>query len=141
MDGLPDDPPLGFLLHRAANALLADVTATVLEPLNLTFPQYICLRILSKKPGRSNAELARDINVSPQAMNVVLRSLEDRGLVVRPADAASGRSQPAKLTRAGVRLLTRTDPGVRDAERRMLAHLSTEERHVFKRVLMSLVTD
>ncbi len=75
MDPFDDDAPLGYLLYRVHNALRAEVTATVLEPLGLAFPQYICMRILSRFPGRSNAELARDTNVSPQAMNMVLRGL------------------------------------------------------------------
>ena len=79
-----------------ANALRAEVTATVLDPLGLAFPQYLCMRMLSKSPGRSNAELARDINVSPQAMNMVLRGLEDRGLVTRPASVPrAGRCLPS----------------------------------------------
>ena len=55
-----EDQPLGYLLYRVANALRSEVTATVLEPLGLAFPQYICMRILSRFPDRSNAELARD---------------------------------------------------------------------------------
>ena len=58
--------------------------------MGLAFPQYICMRILSKYPGQSNADLARDVNVSPQAMNMVLRGLEDRGLVARPASVLVG---------------------------------------------------
>ncbi len=90
-----DDLPLGYLLHRAAMALRSEVTTSVLEPLDLTFAQYLCMRILSKAPGSSNAELARQLNVSPQAMNMVVRGLEDRGgLVSRPASVASGRALP-----------------------------------------------
>ena len=70
-----------------ANALRSEVTSTVLEPLGLAFPQYICMRILSKFPDRSNAELARDTNVSPQAMNMVLRGLAGP----RPGHAARER--------------------------------------------------
>ena len=76
MDDMLEDQPLGYLLYRVANALRAEVTATALDPMGLAFPQYICMRILSKFPGRSNAELARDTNVTPQAMNMVLRRLE-----------------------------------------------------------------
>ena len=133
-----DDQPLGYLLSRVANALRAEVTATALEPLGLAFPQYICLRVLSKFPGRSNAELARDMNVSPQAMNMVLRALEQRGLVTRPASVASGRSLPAELTREGANLLKRTDSGVRAAERRLMAGLTADERREFKRMLVTL---
>jgi DNA-binding MarR family transcriptional regulator len=132
------DEPLGYLLHRVASALRAEVTATALEPVGLSFPQYICMRILSKFPERSNAELARDTGVSPQAMNMVLRSLEERALVSRPASVDSGRSLPAKLTRAGVEVLARTDAGVRASEQRLLADLSAEQRRECRRILAAL---
>jgi DNA-binding MarR family transcriptional regulator len=138
---LLEEQPLGYLLSRAANALRSEVTATVLDPMGLAFPQYICMRILSKYPGRSNAELARDTHVTPQAMNMVLRRLQERGLVTRPVTVASGRSLPAELTREGEAVLKRTDAGVRAAERKVLAHLSAAQRREFKRMLVSLGTD
>jgi DNA-binding MarR family transcriptional regulator len=136
-----EDQPLGYLLSRVANALRAEVTATVLDPLEVAFPQYLCMRVLSKYPGRSNAELARDLNVTPQAMNMVLHGLEDRGLVTRPATVSSGRSLPAELTRAGRDLLKRTDAGVRAAERKLMANLTAEQRRDFKRILVALGSD
>ncbi|MCI4676432.1 MarR family winged helix-turn-helix transcriptional regulator [Candidatus Mycolicibacterium alkanivorans] len=130
--------PIGYLLHQLASALRAEVTSGVLEPLGLTFPQYICLRVLSKLGDRSNAELARDTGVSPQAMNMVLRSLEERHLVARPSTVDSGRSLPASLTRSGRDLLARTDAGVKDAEQRLLAKLSAEQRREFRTILAVL---
>jgi DNA-binding MarR family transcriptional regulator len=141
MDGPPEDQPLGFLLSRVANALRGEVTATVLDPLGVAFPQYLCMRILSQYPGRSNAELARDFNVSPQAMNMVLRGLEDRGLVTRPASVSSGRSLPAQLTREGRELLARSDSGVRAAERKLMTNLTEQQRREFKRILAALGSD
>ncbi len=132
------DQPLGYLLHRAAAALRAEVTATVLDPLGLAFPEYICMRMLARGPGMSNADLARDAGVSPQAMNTVLRGLQQRGLVDRPATVASGRSLPAELTRRGTELLHKTDTGVREAERRVLARLSEQDRQNFRRILGAL---
>jgi DNA-binding MarR family transcriptional regulator len=141
MDPFEDDPPLGYLLYRAHNALRSEVTTTVLEPLGLAFPQYICMRILARFPDRSNAELARDTNVSPQAMNMVLRGLVERGLVTRPATVASGRSLPAQLTAAGRELLKHTDSGVRAAERRVMADLTGEQRREFKEILLAIGSD
>ena len=132
------DEPLGYLLQRVAMSLRAEVTSAALEPVGLSFPQYICMRMLSKSPGRSNAELARDVSVSPQAMNMVVRGLQDRGLVTRPASVSSGRSLPAQLTRDGIELLTRTDDGVREAERKVLAPLRPEQRADFKKLLAAL---
>ncbi|WP_326547229.1 MarR family transcriptional regulator [Mycolicibacterium sp. ND9-15] len=141
MDGPLEDQPLGFLLSRVANALRAEVTATVLEPMDVAFPQYLCMRILSQYPGRSNAELARDFNVSPQAMNMVLRGLQNRGLVTRPARVPSGRSLPAQLTPEGRKLLKRTDAGVRAAERRLMTNLTQRQQHEFKQILAALGKD
>jgi DNA-binding MarR family transcriptional regulator len=129
---------LGYHLSRLTTALRSEVTTTALEPLGLSFPQYLCMRLLSHSPGRSNAELARDVNVSPQAMNMVLRGLQERGLVERPATVAAGRSLPAELTRDGTALLHRIDAGVREAERRVLAPLSERDQHEFRRLLAEL---
>jgi len=90
-----EDAPLGYLLSRIANALRAEITANVLEPLGLSFPQYVCLRILDNRSGMSNAEMARFIGVSPQAMNIVVRALQDRDLITRPSTVAAGRSRPS----------------------------------------------
>lgn len=129
---------LGYHLSRLTTALRSEVTTTALEPLGLSFPQYLCMRLLSHSPGRSNAELARDVNVSPQAMNMVLRGLQERGLVERPATVAAGRSLPAELTRDGTALLHRIDAGVREAERRVLAPLTERDQHEFRRLLAEL---
>lgn len=136
-----EDQPLGYLLSRVMNALRTDVTAEVLDPLHVAFPEYLCMRVLSKFPGHSNADLARALDVSPQAMNMVLRGLQDRGLVSRPTTVPSGRSLPAQLTREGEELLKRTDAGVRAAERRLMANLTDQERYDFKRILAALGTD
>jgi DNA-binding MarR family transcriptional regulator len=132
------DEPLGYLLHRVATALRAEVTTMVLEPAGLTFPQYICMRILSRRPGQSNADLARDVMVSPQAMNMVVRGLQDRGLVARPAAVSSGRSLPAELTREGHQLMRSIDTAVRAAEQRVLEPLSPTQRAEFKTLLAAL---
>jgi DNA-binding MarR family transcriptional regulator len=141
MTELFEDEPLGYLLSRVMFALKADVTATVLDPLEVAFPEYLCMRVLAKHPGQSNADLARAQNVSPQAMNMVLRGLEERRLVVRLANMSSGRSLPAQLTGEGEELLKRTDTGVRAAERKLMANLTEDERHEFKRILAALGCD
>ena len=136
-----EDQPLGYLLSRVMFALKSDVSAAVLDPLDVAFPEYLCMRVLSKYPGQSNADLARALSVSPQAMNMVLRGLEERGLVTRPTSVASGRSLPAQLTREGEDLLKRTDAGVRAAENRLMVNMTDEERDRFKRILGALGSD
>ena len=54
-----------------------------------------CMVCRNESIDESNAELARDLAVSPQAMNMVLRGLQNRGLVSRPTSVSSGRALPA----------------------------------------------
>ncbi|KMV22020.1 transcriptional regulator [Mycobacterium heckeshornense] len=129
-----EDQPLGYLLYRVMSALRPQVTAE-LGPLGLGLPEFVCLRILSMFPGQSSAELARATNVSPQAMNLVLRGLQDMGAVTRPATVSSGRALPARLTSQGRALLKRAEAAVRVADERLLAQLAPTERREFKRLL------
>ena len=129
-----EDQPLGYLLYRIMAALRPAATAE-LKPLGLTLPEFVCLRILSMQPGRSSAELARDTNVSPQAMNAVLRGLQDAGVVDRPASVSSGRALPARLTSEGKALLKRAEAAVRAADDRVLASLTPTQRHDFRQLV------
>ena len=119
---------VGYALKQAAVALRSAMDA-VLRPLDLTVPQYSCLEVLSQRPGLSNAELARATFVTRQAMHGVLRGLQDRGLVSRPASASHGRALPTQLTAAGRQHLQVASVAVRAVERRMLSPLSDADQH------------
>ncbi|GAT11109.1 MarR family transcriptional regulator [Mycolicibacterium novocastrense] len=110
----------------------------MLSPLGVSFPQYLCMRLLSQSPGMSNAQLARTINVSPQAMNRVVRELQKRSLVVQATMAPSGRSLPMELSIEGAELLNRTNSGVRAAECRVLAEFAEQDRHELLKLLAML---
>ena len=118
---------VGYALKQAAVALRSAMDA-VLRPLDLTVPQYSCLEVLSQRPGLSNAELARATFVTRQAMHGVLRGLQDRGLVSRPATASHGRALPTQLTAAGRQHLHVASVAVRGVERRMLSPLSDDDQ-------------
>jgi len=122
-------------------AVLRPEVAGVLGPLGLSLPEFVCLRILSKSPGLSSAELSRNTNVTPQAMNTVLRRLEEIGAVARPASVSSGRALPATLTAAGDTLLKRAEGAVHVADARILAKLTAAQQREFKRMLDKLGTD
>jgi|SRR5690625_218092 len=126
--------PLGYLLYRANSALRPQMSA-VLGPLGLTLPEFVCMRVLSQRPGLSSAELARHTSVTPQAMNTVLHRLQNRGAVSRPGSVPSGRALPATLTDAGRELLTQAEDAVRVADGRVLAALSAAEQRQFRQML------
>ncbi|ADG98066.1 transcriptional regulator, MarR family [Segniliparus rotundus DSM 44985] len=135
----PVDSPIGYFLKRAMLTTRAHVGAK-LRPLGLTLPQYICMHMLHRNPGMSNAELAREAFVTRQAMNSVLHELEKMGVVARPATAAAGRVLPATLTDRGEELLAQALPHVWAAEDEVLAALSTTERNELKRLLACIVS-
>lgn len=116
---------IGYLLKRAQGALHSRMDAR-LRPLGLTVPQYVCLENLRQRPGQSNAELARAGFVSAQSMNAVVKGLQSRGLITRPATAPSGRRLPIEITDEGLGLLDAADGHVRDIEAQMIAALEGE---------------
>ena len=118
---------VGYLLKQTATALRTAMDA-VLRPLELTVPQYACLRLLGQSPGQSNAELARGAFVTRQSMNQVLRGLQDSGLLTRPATAAHGRALPTKLTPEGERVLHAASTAVAAVENRMLTPLTQDDQ-------------
>ena len=124
----PVEQSAGYVLKQAAAALRAAMDAA-LRPLELTVPQYACLELLGQRPGLSNAELARGAFVTRQSMNGVLRGLQDRGLLTRPATAPRGRALPTQLTPAGRERLHAASTEVRAVERQMLTALSPDDQH------------
>lgn len=126
----PLDRSVGYVMKQTAMALRTGMEA-VLRPLGLSVAQYACLELLGQHPRLSNAELARGAFVSRQSMNLVLRGLAKRDLLVRPATAPHGRVRPAALTDAGRRLLEVASHAVADVEQQMLSPLSdTQQRRL-----------
>ncbi|MFB7463988.1 MarR family winged helix-turn-helix transcriptional regulator [Streptomyces sp. NPDC056224] len=109
---------LGYRLKRAAAALRGAMDKALRE-YGLTVPQYACLELLDQRPGLSNAELARGTFVTRQSMNVVLRGLQDGGLITRPATTDRGRALPAHLTEEGHRRLAAARSAVYAIDQRM----------------------
>lgn len=118
----PVDESVGYALKKATAALRSAMDSA-LRPLDLTVPQYACLEVLRQRPGLSGSELARAVFVSRQAMNVVLKGLEDRGLLTRPPVPGHGKALPTALTPAGRAQLLAANEALSGVENRMLAAL------------------
>lgn len=121
----PVDEAVGYVLKKAATALRAAMD-NALRPLDLTVPQYSCLEVLGQRPGLSGSELARAVFVTRQSMSLVLRGLERRGLLTRPAVPDHGKALPTELTPVGREQLRAASRVVRAVEKRMLAGLTQE---------------
>jgi len=130
----PVENAVGYVLKQAAVALRGAMDGA-LRPLHLTVPQYACLELLGQRPGLSNAELARGVFVTRQSMNLVLRGLEERGLVTRPSTAPRGRELPTELTTVGREHLDAASTAVNAVQTTMCAGLSATQKHVLLETL------
>ncbi|MFC7546590.1 MarR family winged helix-turn-helix transcriptional regulator [Plantactinospora sp. GCM10030261] len=118
---------VGYVLKQV-HASMRTAMDEALRPLDLSVPQYACLELLGQAPGLSNAELARRAFVTRQSMNLVLRRLQDRGLLTRPDQAPHGRALPTELTWHGQTVLRRASVAVRSVEKRLFSPLSREQQ-------------
>jgi DNA-binding MarR family transcriptional regulator len=104
---------LGFVLVAAGSAIGRDFDRR-LAAAGLRATEFSTLFFLAHAPGIGQAELARRVFVSPQAMAKVLPELERRGLVER-SSTGPGLPTETSLTPAGIEALERARPIVEEA--------------------------
>src|SRR5262245_31305039 len=132
------DPTLLYLVGRI-DRVIRRAMRTVLSAQGLSVNQYATLSVLDRRSGLSNAQLARRALVSPQSMNEVLLTLEQRGLVGRRAHPEHGRILQAHLTAKGRALLARCDAEVHEVEDRMVSDLGEGEQAALRGALISSI--
>lgn len=123
----PATPRLSYLVFRLERRIRAHLDDALAHH-GVTTTEYMALSELRLRDGPSSAQLARIAFVTAQAMNLVIRDLEQRGLVQRHPDPRGGRTLRVALTRAGRTTLRRCDRALDDIEQVMLAALDDEHR-------------
>lgn len=124
MERVDVETSIGYALKRTATALRVAMEGS-LRSLGLSVPQYSCLEILSARPGISNADLARGVFVTRQAMHQLLGGLQEAGLV---SAAGEGRVQRYSVTPEGQRIIAAASAAVAAVEEQMLSGLGAAER-------------
>nr|WP_239092168.1 MarR family transcriptional regulator [Streptomyces sp. SID14478] len=71
----------------------------------LSMPERSALSLLERAGPASSSELARDAQITAQAMGATIRTLRERGLVDRRADPEDGRRMLLSVNEAGQRAL------------------------------------
>ncbi len=123
----PAAPRLSYLVFRLERRIRARLDQALAQH-GVTTTEYMALSELRLRDGASSAQLARIAFVTPQAMNLVIRDLERRGLIHREADPNGGRVLRAGLSRDGKTVLRRCDRALDEIERVMLTALDEEDR-------------
>jgi DNA-binding MarR family transcriptional regulator len=121
------EPRISYVVARLERALRRNINQRV-RGYGLTTLQYTLLSVLRSSSRLSNAQLARRAYMTPQAINEVLRALEEKGLVCRSADPRHGLIRPASLTEEGHRVVALCDRAVDEMEEEMLSDLDGPSR-------------
>jgi DNA-binding MarR family transcriptional regulator len=96
------------LLHDETGVLLAAASRAVvslyrplLQPLNLTHPQYLVLLALDEEEPQAVVDLAEKLHLTPGTLSPLLKRLEVFGYVTRFRDTTDERRLSVGLTDAG----------------------------------------
>lgn len=129
-------PTLVYVVGRVNQGVRRELKSR-LARWDLSVPEFTALSVLEARPELSNAQLARRSIITRQSMNVVVASLERRGLISRTADPSHGRILRARVTPAGCKLLKTIAPTVTELQDEMLADVSPAHREIARSALVS----
>jgi DNA-binding MarR family transcriptional regulator len=99
-DALTLDRQLCFALYAAQRAFTRTY-AELLEPLGLTYPQYLVFLALWERDGRAVNDLGGCLALDSGTLTPLLKRLEQRGLVERMRDRQDERVVKIHLTPQG----------------------------------------
>lgn len=99
-DVLRLDNQLCFALY-AASGLVTRAYRPLLEPLGLTYPQYLAMMALWETAPRTVSDLGEALGLDSGTLTPLLKRMEAAGLVKRTRDAADERRVQITLTDAG----------------------------------------
>ena len=99
-DVVPLERQLCFSVYSAAHAFNA-AYKPLLEPLGLTYPQYLVMLALWEKDGVSVKDIGKRLRLDSGTVTPLLKRLEKAGLVRRSRDQADERLLRVELTEQG----------------------------------------
>lgn len=129
-------PRVAYLIYRLERRLRSRLNGAVTVE-GITTTEYVTLSVLREREGLSSAQLARWAFVSPQAMNLVITSLERGGLVRRRPDPRHKRVLQASVTAKGIKVLERCELSMYEIEADMLQGLAPEALDSLRTTLLA----
>ena len=99
-DALRLDSQLCFAVYAAAHAFNATYKP-LLEPLGLTYPQYLAMLVLWQEDGVTVSAIGDRLGLDSGTLTPLLKRLEGAGLLSRLRDATDERQVRITLTAAG----------------------------------------
>lgn len=108
VDKVPElETQLCFALYAASRAV-ARTYAPVLEPFELTYPQYyVMLALWESHGGLTVGALGRKLHIDNGTLTPLIKRMETKGLVLRTRDPADERRVIVTVSAAGLRMKAR----------------------------------
>lgn len=91
---------LCFAVHSASHAF-ARAYKPLLDPLDLTYPQYLVLLRLWEQDGQTVSELGAPLFLDSGTLTPLLKRMEKAGLICRSRDKSDERQVRVSLTEKG----------------------------------------
>jgi DNA-binding MarR family transcriptional regulator len=133
-----EEPRLGMLVKRAEQAMIRTKSA-VLKSVGLTPAQYVALVELEQHPGITAASLARACLVTPQAMMILLKTMDQQGLITRSAHPRHPNVLELHMTDVGREALRDARERIDPIEERVFAAFSAKEQAAFREFLSRFI--
>lgn len=102
-DQLKLDNQLCFRIYTAAR-LITQAYRPLLDPLGITYPQYLVLMVLWEHDNQLVGDISRRLMLDTNTLTPMLQRMEKEGLVLRTKGIADARQTLVSLTRQGHRL-------------------------------------
>lgn len=137
MDDLYARP--GFIIRRA-HQIVAALFDEAAADLGITTTQYSVLHTLRAMPGTDQISLCALTGIDRSTATMVLRLLEENGLITRTSDPADRRRNLLALTENGAALLLKAEPVTHVISDQMRTVLSEQELSMLKTLLGKFVS-
>src|SRR3984893_5069709 len=124
----------GFMIRRV-HQIAASLVIEETGKLGVTNRQYGILFVLKHRPGIDQISVANLLGLDRSTTGMVLKKLEQDGLVVRSVGAHDRRRHSLQLTKSGERLLSQLAEPARKAQARALSAFTPREQAVFLQLL------
>ena len=94
---------LCFRLYTVTR-LITQAYRPLLEPLGLTYPQYLVMMVLWEQDNQTEGDIGRRLMLDTNTLTPLLQRMEREGLLVRTHGIADGRQTLVSLTKKGIHL-------------------------------------
>jgi DNA-binding MarR family transcriptional regulator len=127
-----------MLVKRAEQAMVRTKNVA-LKAVGLTSAQFVALVELEQQPGLTAAALARACLVTPQAMMILLKSMDQQGLITRSPHPRHPNVLELHMTDVGREALRDARERVDPIEARVFGAFSGKDQAVFRELLSRFI--